>query len=268
MSILLLLIFILIGLFAGFTAGLLGIGGGLVTVPALLCVFKNMGFSEGYDIHVAVGTSLATMIFTATSSGYSHFKHGKVLIKESQVLLPVMAIGAIVGAAIANYLPGRELEVIFAIAVILFGIYFLTNNEHENHQDYHRMTPAVLICFGFFIGLISAMMGIGGGLLTVPLLVYYRYPLKNAIATSALTGIPIAVLGAISYLLLGYEISHDQQRVVGYVYWPAFVVIGIVSTIAAPYSAKLVYCLPVKILRRCFGVFLILTGCSILLFPH
>jgi uncharacterized protein len=258
---LILLIYALIGVLAGFLGGLLGIGGGLIVVPALLAMFHLQSLPDTYAMQVAIGTSLGAMIFTSASSAWTHYRQRGVLWPLFCQLAPAVIVGAILGAVVADYLPSHSLKRFFGLSVILLGAYFLfPMRELAPRQP----TPLILVCLGTLIGGFSSLLGIGGGIMTVPVLTILRIPLRNAIATSALIGFCIAFIGALSFLLLGFS-RNTYEGSVGYLYLPAFVIISITSLISASYGAKMTYILPVMTLRRLFGALLIMMGLWMLL---
>jgi len=254
-----------IGVFAGFLSGLLGIGGGLVTVPALLYMFHLLDFSSAYRMQIAVGTSLAAMVFTSLSSAWAHSLQKGVHWHLFRYLGPGIAVGAILGAMIADRLPSETLKLIFGVSVCLFGFYFLVVKKRGEIEGNDRSTPhpLILAVVSVVIGTFSAILGIGGGVFIVPFLTVYHTPLKNAISTSAVAGLIVAFIGALSFLYLGLDKATYHESL-GYLYLPAFLILGITSSLTAPYGAALVYSLPTTILRRIFGVFLIIVGISMI----
>lgn len=256
------LIYVLIGIFAGFLGGLLGIGGGLVTVPSLLATFHWLGYPDTYAMQVAIGTSLGSMVITSASSAWAHQAQKGVNWHLFVSLSPGIVLGAIAGALTADMLPSNDLQIIFGVSICLIGCYFLIQEKfmEPEAKTYH---PHFLIfnALGFVIGAISSIMGIGGGIITVPILAALGTPLRNAISTSAATGFLIACIGALSFLYLG--LGHKAfSGTIGYLYVPAFIFISITSALAAPYGARLVYILPVSTLRKVFAFVMIIVGIS------
>lgn len=255
-----LVIFAAIGAFAGLLGGLLGIGGGLVAVPSLLLTFYYMDLPQTYAMQMAIGTSLAAMVFTSASSAWAHYRQKGIVWHFFWVLSPGIVLGAIFGALIADYLPSRELALVFAGFTALIGFHFLFNSNPADLPT-STITPSkmILSSIGVLIGSISSILGIGGGIITVPILTYFSMPIRNAISTSAATGFLIAVIGALAFFALGWERSTSGSTV-SYLYWPAIFMIGLTSVVAAPYGAKLAYVLPTAVLKRIFGVFLLLVS--------
>lgn len=249
------LIYIVIGAIAGVLAGLLGIGGGLVIVPALTFIFIHAAFDYTIIVHLAIGTSLSTIIFTSLSSMRTHHLHGAILWRVVKQLIPGILIGALLGAIVADYLATGILKTIFAVFEFLVAIQLVLQLEVNAHQR----IPSVraLAGVGTLIGSISSIVGIGGGTLTVPFLVWCRVSMREAIATSSACGLPIAIAGSIGFLVVGLNNSNLPEYTTGYIYWPAFLGITSASILTAPIGAKLAHKLPVVILKRIFSVLLL-----------
>ncbi len=253
------ILYALIGICAGFFGGLLGIGGGLVTVPALVGIFQWQHISPDHLVQTAIGTSLGAMVFTSATSAWSHIKEQGVLWRLFTQLAPGIILGSLLGALIADYLPSHELKIIFGACVSLIGCYFLVFHPPQHAYIGTPISPLIFVPVGLGIGTLSTILGIGGGLVTVPILVAFGTPLRNSIATSAATGFLIALIGASAFFYLGMK-HQGLTASTGYLYLPAFFVIGIVSVLTAPIGAKLTYILPTETLKRIFGLVLICVG--------
>jgi uncharacterized membrane protein YfcA len=248
----------LLGIVAGLLSGLLGIGGGVVTVPCLVLIFGLLKFPPDSIMHMAIGTSLAAMVFNTISSTWAHNRRGAVLWDVVIRMMPGIVVGSILGALVAHLLSGDILEIAFGLFAICLGIYLL--RPYHLHEGDHRLPGTVALSgVGCGLGWISNILGIGGGIITVPILVAYRVPEKKAIATSAATSFSISLLGALSYLYFGLKHASVKESI-GYLYLPAFIVISIATFLAAPYGAKLTHILSPPLLRRIFAGALILTG--------
>jgi len=260
MELVALLIYVAIGVVAGFLGGLLGIGGGLVAVPSLLAAFQALGLSMEDVMQVAIGTSLAAMVFTSASSAGAHYSQKSVCWPAFRILAPGVILGSILGAVIAIHLPKRGLELIFGFCEGAIGIYFLyPASVPENEMGLRSIYPAIFAAIGVGIGGISTLLGIGGGIVTVPILTAYGMPLRNAISTSAAIGFLIAISGAAAFLYPALE-KHDFSVRTGYIYLPAFICIGLAASLIAPFGARLAHTLPIRSLQMVFGVVLIITG--------
>lgn len=261
MTLFLFIIYVTIGIFAGFFSGLLGIGGGILSVPALFLTFNYFGFPKEYVMQMALGTSLGAMVITAASSAWSHHLQKGVYWNYFFSLAPGVILGGILGAIIADYLSSKALSLIFGICLCIIGLYFLTpSTEYEEKGCPRSSSSPLLSLVGLIVGTLSTLLGIGGGIITVPILThFFPISLRNAISTSAATGLLIASIGAVSFLSLGMR--HEEiQGGTGYLNLPAFLCIGIVSSFSAPYGAKLAYTLPTVILRRVFGIMMMIVG--------
>lgn len=259
MAILSLVLFALLGTFAGFLGGLLGIGGGLVVVPALIAFFQFQGLPSEHAMQVAVGTSLAAMTFTSFSSAGAHIRKKGVNWSLFWRLAPGTLVGTIFGSWTADMLPSLALKTIFGCLVLLLGIYFICYKPRESRESHHFRQKWLLYGAGLFIGWISSIMGIGGGIVTVPLLAAFHQPLRAAISTSAVIGSVIALVGAIAFVGFGFK-EQAMDHAFGYVYVPAFLTIGLFAFLSAPLGAKMAYTWPVGLLSKFFGALLLCEG--------
>lgn len=259
MTFLLLILFALVGIVAGLIGGLLGISGGLITVPSLLFLFTYMDFPTAYVMHSAIGTSLASMVITSYASAKAHNTHGGVIRPLVKKLIPGLILGSILGAFIARKLTSTSLQYVFGLFVILLGIYLLLSRPKQTRDAPHLPPGPLITVLGFLIAALSNILGLGGGSMVVPTLLAFRVTLRRAIGTSAVTGLIITTIGALSYLSFGYRIETTPLSL-GYLYIPAFIMISVATFIAAPYGAKLTHHLPSPLLRRLFAVTLIATG--------
>lgn len=246
--------YLAIGALAGMTSGLLGLGGGVVTVPILYVLFANQQMSPDYLMHVAVGTSLAAIIFTAISSVRAHHRRGAVMWTVVKNMLPGLAFGAVAGTLLAQHLDTRSLRIIFGMFEVMIAIQMgFSLMPFANHRMPGRFGLGNV---GVFIGSVSTLIGIGGGTLTVPFLRWCRVDMRHAVATSAACGLPIAMVGTVSFILLGWRHTGDLPWSLGYVYLPAWLGIVVVSMAVAPLGARLAHRLPVNTLKRVFALFL------------
>lgn len=258
-------IYLATGVCAGLLSGLLGIGGGLVTVPVLLVTFNQLGFPAAHSMQMAVGTSLGAMVFTAASSAWAHWLQRGIYWPFFFPLAPGIAVGAMLGAAAADHLSSRTLELVFGVCESLIGLYFLVpyTEQRESDRPIANASPLTLGAAGIGIGALSTLMGIGGGVVTVPFLVALRLPLRRAISTSAASGLLIALTGAASFLYLGLQHTTADESL-GYLYVPAFLCLSITSVLTAPHGAKLAYRLPTVTLRRIFGGLMLIVGIGLI----
>jgi len=262
-SIIILSLYFIIGAAAGLLAGLLGVGGGVIVVPALLYLFKWQQFPSDYLMHMAVGTSLATIIFTTASATLTHHKQNAVLWQQVKSLAPGILVGSVTGGVLADQIASDSLSISFGILTIVIALRTLFN---INIQSEHRLPPKPGIIFtGFLTGAISTIMGIGGGVILGTFFIWCNVNVRNAVATAAACSIPIALTGTVTMIMTGWDTLGLPEEALGYVYWPAAVLIVAASVIFASFGAKLSHILPVIILRRVFAVFLTAVGVSMLI---
>lgn len=260
-------IYLAIGAVAGILAGLLGIGGGIITVPSLLLVFHFLDYPQAYLMHMAIGTSLAAMVFNTLSSTWAHHKKGAVLWKIVQKMSLGIFVGALIGAICADYLSSVILEMVFGLFLIISGFYFTRAKREFGH--FRLPNQGLFTVISAAIGGFSNILGIGGGVITVPVLTSFQIPSKKAIGTSAAVSLLISFIGAICYLFVGlreFPVSNAiGSYTIGFINLPAFALIGLATFIAAPYGAKLTHQLPDQILKRIFGIVMIIVGLSMLI---
>jgi uncharacterized membrane protein YfcA len=238
------------------------VGGGIIIVPALAWAFRAQGFPEEVIMHLAVGTSLATIVLTSVSSVRAHHRRRAVLWRTFFRLSPGFAAGALIGAATADALKSENLELLFGTFVCLVGIQLLWGARPTSHRELPGRGGLLLA--GTLIGTLSAIVGIGGGNLTVPFLAFCNVAIRNAVATGAAAGLPIATVGAASYVVAGHSVPDLPAWSSGYVYGPAFIGIAVASVLFAPFGARLTHHIPTHLLRRGFGLFLIAVGVRML----
>lgn len=254
--------YLLTGAIAGIMAGMLGVGGGLVIVPVLVWLFRQQGMDESVVMHIAVGSSLATIIVTSIGAIQAHQRRGAVMWEQVKALTPGILVGALAGAAVAEQLPTEWLQRAFALFVIVVGLRMAMNTTAKGQQDMPG-APVTMIAGGV-IGTISSIVGIGGGSLTVPWLSWHRIPMVNAVATSSACGLPIAIAGAIGFAWTGWGKPALPEFSTGYLYWPAIAGIVISSYLLTPLGARLAHQLPVTVLRRVFSFLLLIIGLRLL----
>lgn len=251
------LAYIALGLFTGFFAGMLGIGGGLVMVPTLTLMFATQaGFPAGEVLHLALGTSMATIVFTALASLRAHHRHGAVLWAVVVQITPGILFGTLLGTLFAASVPARPLAVFFTGFVCLIAVQMILDVKPKPSRELPG--TAGVLAVGTGIGAISALVAIGGGSLTVPFLTWCNVRVQNAIGTSAAVGFPIAVGGSLGYIVNGWGHAELPAGSLGYIYLPAFFWLVPASMLIAPLGARLAHRLPVRTLKRLFAGILIL----------
>jgi uncharacterized membrane protein YfcA len=251
-----------VGLLAGFLAGLLGVGGGLVIVPALLAVFHLAGIAPELHQHLALGTSLATIAFTGLASVRAHQAKAAVRWDLVRQMAPGIVLGTFIGAQLAGLISTRGLQWIFVVFAYLVAAQMLLNLSPKPTRQLPRR--AGLLGVGGIIGLVSSWVGIGGGSLSVPFMHACNVPVKTAIGTSSALGVPIALAGAAGYIYSGWGIAMLPNYTLGYVYIPALIAIVLASFPIAKLGAAAAHRLPVPILKQCFAALLILLASKML----
>ncbi len=243
-----------LGIVSGLLAGLFGIGGGLVIVPVLAVLFKAHGFSADLIMIMAVATSLAVISFTAVSSVWAHHRLGSVIWPKVLRLVPGIIVGSAVGAMVAKQISAEGLRIFLVVFLLYVGIQMAL--EITPKAGLLKQSRLLDFFVAIIIGLLSAIVGIGGGTLTVPYLVRGQMIMRNAVAISSACGLPIAVAGTTSYILLGLNVGNLPEGSIGYIYLPAFLATGLTSILTAPLGAKLAHRLPAKKLKRYFSLLL------------
>lgn len=258
----LILTFVAVGAVAGVLAGLLGIGGGLVIVPAAVFLLGRQGAAEAQVMHLALGTSMASIIFTSISSLTAHHRRGAVDWKVVGRITPGILAGTFLGASLAGRLPRAPLQAFFVIFLYAVAAQMLAGRRPAPSRQMPRWP--LVTAGGGVIGLISSLVGIGGGSLSVPYLVWHNLPVHRAIGTSAAIGLPIAVAGTAGYVISGLAAAELPPGSLGYVSLPALAGVVAASVLTAPLGARLAHALPVGRLKQVFAVLLIVVASRML----
>jgi uncharacterized protein len=251
-----------IGVVAGTFAGLLGIGGGAIVVPVLAVVFEHQGVAPGNLMQSAIGTSLATIVFTAISSTLAHQKRGSIRWSVFWRLTPGIVAGAFAGASIAHWLPNKWLRISFGVFLLLIAVQMAWPRLPKKSRPMPSR-PEMLFA-GAVIGVLSSLFGIGGASLSVPYLMWCGVPAVEVIGTAAAMGLPIALTGTVGYILAGLNATNLPPWSLGYVVLPAFAGVVVASTLFAPLGARLAHRLQPATLRRLFAVLLVILGSRLL----
>ncbi|MDH1264614.1 sulfite exporter TauE/SafE family protein [Pseudomonas sp. GD03944] len=256
-------LYILLGAAAGLLAGLFGVGGGMVIVPVLIFTFTLQGFDGAVLTHMAVGTSLATILFTSINAVREHHRRGAVRWALFVWLTLGIVFGSVLGAVTAEAIDGEVLQKIigvFALCVALQLGLDLTPRSVRTEPG----KPALGVA-GVIIGWASAIIGIGGGSMTVPFLTWRGVSMQQAVATSSACGWPIAAAGALSFMWLGWGDARLPDWSLGYVYLPALLGIALTSVFFARTGARLAHRLSPRVLKRLFALLLFCVGLNFLL---
>lgn len=263
MTIELLILMLILGSFVGVMAGLLGIGGGLIVVPALLILLPQAGIDAAISMNIALATSLATIIVTSGSSALNHLKLGNVDMFVIKWLMPGVVIGGFIGANIAEWIPADYLPKVFGVIVLCLALQMLLSMKIITQRS---MPASGLTAFyGSLIGLVSSLAGIGGGSLTVPFLNRHGVEMRKAVGSSSVCGCVLAISGMIGFILNGYSADNLPAFSLGYVYLPALAAIASTSMLTTRVGAKLATSLPTTVLKKIFALFLMFVAGTMLL---
>ncbi|WP_413697805.1 sulfite exporter TauE/SafE family protein [Pseudovibrio sp. SPO723] len=247
------------GVIAGIVAGLLGVGGGIVIVPVLYYMFTALQVDPSVIMHVAVGTSLATIIATGTSSARAHYRRGGVDMDLLKRWGAPIAVGVVAGSVVSGLVSGAVLTAVFGVVALLVAFNMAFRQNAASLADGLPGTP-VKELLGFVIGGFSVMMGIGGGTLSVPILTLYSYPIRKAVGTASAIGLIIAIPGTLAAIYFGMGVPGRPPFSLGYVNLIGLGLIIPASTLSAPLGAKLAHTIPPKLLKALFAMFLAFTG--------
>lgn len=244
-----------LGAATGLLAGLLGIGGGILMVPFLTFYFSLRGFPIEHDVHMAIATSLATILFTSISSVRAHDQRGAVRWDVVKALAPGILIGALIGALIAGRLATLWISLIFTIFVGFSALQMLLDRKPKASRELPK--PSGMFAVGNGIGFISSLVGAGGGFIAVPFMVWSNVSIHSAVGTSAALGFPIAAAGTVGYILAGARVPGLPPGTLGYIYLPALVTIALASVATAPLGARAAHSLDVKPMKRIYALLLL-----------
>lgn len=258
-----LIAYVLLGIIVGIAAGLLGIGGGGIIVPVLTTLFLAQGISSENVVHLALGTSMATIVVTSISSLRAHNKKKGVLWDVVKMMAPGVLIGTFLATFLASILSSLFLAIFFSIFMAYVSIQMFLNKKPKPSRT--LFAPAIQFFSASVIGAISAMVSIGGGSLSVPYLLWQNVELKKAIGTSAAIGLPIAISGTLGYMINGWSHTNMDNLMLGYVSLPAFGIVAFFSFLTAPIGVKLVHILPVEIVKKVFACLLMFLSIKMLL---
>ena len=251
--------YLLLGAFAGFMAGLLGVGGGAIMVPILTTIFIAEGFPKGEVVHLALGTSMAGIVFTSISSLRAHHAHGAVLWSVVRGITPGILLGTFGATFVAAQVPATGLALFFAVFMSYVAVQMLLNIKPKPHRELPG--PLGLSAVGLGIGGVSALVAIGGGTMSVPFMTWCNVKAHHAIGTAAAIGLPIAVAGTLGYVVNGWGYPGLPGWTLGFIYLPGLALVVAVSMLTAPIGAKLAHRLPVATLKRIFaGVLMLLVA--------
>ncbi len=255
-------LYVALGGAAGVFAGLLGVGGGVLIVPALALLFARQDMPAALNLHLALGTSLASIAFTSIASVRAHHERGAVDWGVFRRVTPGILVGTLLGSSLATRLPCRLLAGFFVAFLFYVALQMLLDVRPKPS----RQLPGAggMLGAGGLIGGVSSLVGIGGGSMSVPLLVWCNVSVRRAIGTSSALGLPIAVAGALGYVANGLAVASLPPHTLGFVYLPALIGVAAASTVTAPIGARLAHALPVALLKKIFALLLAAMGTRML----
>lgn len=259
------LLFIMAGAIAGLLAGLFGVGGGLLIVPILAHIFQHQQVPENIIMHLAVGTSLATIVATGAASIFAHHRRSGVDWLVWRQMCIWLLLGSGFGAVVAAQASSSSMKICYIIFIYSVSICLAFSNRAEESGEEKSGFPGERGVVAFFTGAISAVVGIGGGTVIVPYLSWRGLSMVRAIGTSAACGLPIAAAGSIGYAVTGFGLAGLPAYSTGYVVWPAFVAVAVSSVALAPLGARLAHRWSAIRLRKAFAVFLVVLASYVLL---
>ena len=257
--------FLATGALAGLLAGLLGIGGGALIVPALIAIFAYLPLATAWAPHQAVATSLATIVATGSASAYAHHRRGAVRWPVFRVLAPALLLGGAAGALASGLIAPWWLQRLFALFLLYMGARMLLRRPDARAAAAALAPGRAMAAVGAAFGAVSALLGIGGGVLVVPYLARRGLAMQQAVATASACGVPIALAGSLGFVAAGWERPGLPAGSLGFVYWPAALAILCASVPMAALGARLAHRLPTAALKRLFGAFLLLAAGELLI---
>lgn len=250
----LIIAFLILGSATGFVAGLLGIGGGLILVPFITAFLETQAIPKELIIHIAIATSLATIMFTSLASMRAHHRHGAVQWQIVKLLAPGILLGSWCGSWLGASISSVGLTIFFVTFVVFTATQLLLDKKPKASRALPQTTG--MLGMGSVIGIFSGLVGAGGGVISVPFMIWCNVKVRQAVATSAALGFPIALAGTLSNIYHGLQVAELPHGSLGFVYLPALMIIVIASMTTAPLGARAAHTLPVKLLKRLFALML------------
>ncbi|MEO6362369.1 MAG: sulfite exporter TauE/SafE family protein [Caldimonas sp.] len=239
------------GAFVGFLAGLLGIGGGMTLVPVLAAMFTAQHFAPGHTVHLALGTGMASIVFTSSASVRTHHRFGAVDWSLVRRLGPAMVAGTLLSTALSGWVPQRALALAFVVVVYAGATQILLGRKPAAGRTLPG-TPA-LVAIGVLVGIVAGLVSAGGAFMTVPIMLFCGVAMTTAIGTGAALGVPVAVVGTLGFVFSGWHVPGLPAGALGFVHGPALLGIVAGSVLTAPLGARSAHRMPVVALRRIFA---------------
>jgi uncharacterized membrane protein YfcA len=255
--------YLVLGAVAGFLGGMFGIGGGTLLVPVLLILFEAQHFPSQHAMHLALGSSMSVILFTSIASMSKHHQHGAVNWRVVFNITPGILLGTAIGSLIAASISPHVLTIFFALFIFFAAGQILLNVQPHASRQLPGVAGFTLM--GTLTGWLSTLLSVGGGIVTVPFLIWCNMPIRQAIGTASAIGFPIAAGGTIGYILTGLHASNLPESSFGYVYLPAMLGCAFISVGTATIGAKMAHRINVSLLRKLFALLLIALGTKMLL---
>ena len=240
--------------------GMLGIGTGIIIVPVLTFLLPYYEISSDKAIHIAIATSMAAIAINSITALMSHYRYGNIDLSLFSKIVWYSSIGAGVGAFVATLLTGALLQKIFSIFLFFVAFYMVCKKTGSDINKNRLQHHSKMIIGGFGIGCIASLVGSGGGILMVPFLHSLQYKMRFAVGTSTLIGLPVAMMGALIYIVLGTTQRPISSVTIGYLHWPAFLAITSAGLLCAPIGVRLAAIFPTRLLQRVFAIVVICIG--------
>lgn len=247
--------YLLLGVFSGFCAGMFGVGGGAVMVPILTSLFAAQALPHEHVLHLALGTSMATIVFTSISSLRAHHARGAVLWPVVVKITPGIVIGTLAGSLLASQVPTRPLGLFFSVFISCIALQMFMDAKPRPHRELPGAFTTTGV--GIVIGGVSALVAIGGGSLSVPFMTWCNVRMQRAVGTSSAIGLPIALSGSVGYALTGWAEAGLPHGALGYIYLPAVAGTALASVISAPWGARYAHSLRPETLKKIFAAVLL-----------
>lgn len=256
-------LYLLLGTFSGVLAGLFGIGGGIIIIPTLFYIFSFLGFSESILSHMVLGSSLGVIVFSSFSSTFSHNLRDAVNWKLLKIIAPSICVGSALGGITAGNIDSETLQGLIALFLLIASIQMIFEFPPPNQNPKTTITGPLIVGGG--IGWLSGVFGIGGGIFSVPYFYHRGLKMMHAIGTSAACGIPIAISGSISYMIIGMNNTELPDLSIGFVYLPATLIVGIVSALTAKFGVRISHRMKQKKLRIGFAFLVMIMALNLLI---
>lgn|SRR3990167_2354909 len=253
---------VVLGLASGILSGLLGAGGGLIVVPGLAFLLRFSTIASAIQMHIAIGTSLATMIIVAARSLRSHMKHQTKFFAIYKKMAPGVILGVVSASILAHFIRSHTLSIIFGIFVFVMAYTLFFNKKPT--PGVKLPGSLIMLSAGYFVGVMSGLLGVAGSAFSVPFLIKYDTQMRVAVVVSVAIAMTVSIFGTMTYVFTGIDVPNLPRWSTGYVYWPAWIGVVIGGMISAPFGAKWSYLVSDAKLKRYFAIFLLFVGTEML----